>query len=243
MALKKFYAGSYKLLIYCHDEAFGDLLKLLEELGIEAKAIPIHYDINGYLKQMVVKCMCWQDVDTEYVAIMDSDVILKDFVKFEDFFIDGKLTWYYLPKTEQNSSETLWGVWGDSVFRMTKEPMRIFYMYNAFPFVFKKKTLREAHSKFLALHNCDYNYFCGKGLRELKVSPKDPISGPSGKFPEMSKIFEEFEYLGWYCHNHSDDYKFIEGPNPSSLRTRNQYWSHGGISGFEKEIIDILNKT
>ena len=237
LSLLKFYKGEYDLVIYCHDQAVEELSKLLSELKLNPKVIPVHYDINGYLKQMVVKCSCWKDIKTEYVSIMDSDVIFKGPVSFDDFLIDQRLKWYFLKKNDTNQNESVWGVWGDSVLRMTRKPMTIYYMYNAFPFVFKTKTLEKADLEFAKLHNCSYNEFCEKGLREIGVSKTDPISGPNGNFP---KIFEEFEYLGWFCQNHTDDYVFIEGPNPSSMATRAQYWSHGGIASVEHEILEIL---
>jgi hypothetical protein len=56
----------------------------------------------------------------------------------------------------------------------------------------------------------------------------------------MATIFEEFEYLGWYSSNHTNDYKFIEGPN--SLSIRSQFWSHGGLTPEIKNEIEIILK-
>jgi hypothetical protein len=56
----------------------------------------------------------------------------------------------------------------------------------------------------------------------------------------MSKIFEEFEYLGWYFQNNTKDYLFLEGPNRNSMETRVQYWSHGGIDSKREEIEKIV---
>ena len=84
-----------------------------------------------------------------------------------------------------------------------------------------------------------YNDYCKKKLNELSITPNDPITGPNGKFPEMATIFEEFEYLGWYSYNYTNDYNFIEGLN--ELDIRYQFWSHGGLSDeIEKQIEDIL---
>ena len=241
ISLEKQFKHPFKLLIYCHDKAVNQLEKLLDEVDVFAKVIPVTYDINGYLKQMVVKCMCWQDVDTEYVAIMDSDVVFKAPVYFKDFFRGTKMTWNYLARTKQNETEEVWGVWKDAVHRMTGKNMDTYYMYNAFPFAFKTASLKGAYDFFIKLHGVDYNEFCRKGLDEAKVLPTDPVSGPDGKFPAMSKIFEEFEYLGWYFQNNTKDYLFFEGPNRNSMETRVQYWSHGGIDSKKEEIEKIVN--
>jgi len=240
-SLKKFFKHPHKLLIYCHDECIPELEAMLAEGQTEARVIPVEYDIHGYLKQMVVKCMCWQDVDTEYVAIMDSDVILKKDVDFKSFWDGNKMKWYCLSRNPENNSEEVWGVWQDSVLRMTGKPMNRYYMYNAFPFLFKANDLKNAYHAFIKKNGLGYNEFCRNGLNEFGIIPSDSISGPNGKFPWLAKVFEEFEYLGWYCENHSGNYKFIEGPNHDSMKTRVQFWSHGGIDGFEEHIKSILD--
>jgi hypothetical protein len=240
-SLQKFFKHPYRLLIYCHDECLPELEGILAEAQVEARVIPVEYDIHGYLKQMVVKCMCWQDVDTEYVAIMDSDVILKKDVHFESFWEEDKIKWYCLSRTPENNSEEVWAVWQDSVLRMTGKHMDKYYMYNAFPFLFRTKELKNAYHAFVGLNGMDYNLFCQNGLSSFSIVPSDSIAGPSGKFPLMAKIFEEFEYLGWYCENYTNGYKFIEGPNHESMETRVQFWSHGGIGAFEEQIKEILN--
>jgi hypothetical protein len=240
LSLEKQFKHPFKLLIYCHDKAVDGLERLIEEVGVFAKVIPVTYDINGYLKQMVVKCMCWKDIDTEYTLILDSDVVFKAPVYFKDFFQGTKMTWNYLAKNKENEKEEVWGVWQDAVRKMTNQTMDNYYMYNAFPFVFKTASLKGAYEFFLKLHGVDYNDFCKKGLEEARVLPEDPISGDRGKFPAMAKIFEEFEYLGWYFRNNTKEYKFIEGPNLKSMETRVQYWSHGGVESKREEIEKLL---
>ena len=87
----------------------------------------------------------------EYVAIMDSDVVFKAPVYFKDFFQGTKMTWSYLARTKQNELEEVWGVWKDSVHRMIDKNMDTYYMYNAFPFVFKTASLKGAYDFFIKL--------------------------------------------------------------------------------------------
>jgi hypothetical protein len=55
----------------------------------------------------------------------------------------------------------------------------------------------------------------------------------------MATIFEEFEYLGWYSYNFTNDYIFIEGKNPKYFK--NQFWSHGGLTEeIEVEIKKMI---
>lgn len=241
LSLTKFFNEKYKLLIYCHDQSCGELEKLLGELNVTARVIPVMYDIHGYLKQMVVKCMAWKDVDTEFIMFIDSDVIFKSQVNFSNFFKEDKIKWFYLNKSKDNEKEEVWNVWGDSILRMLKHPMSVYYMYNSFPFVIRRDTLKKAYLKFIDLHDIDYLEFCRKGLDEHNIRVSDILPGEGGKFRTMAKIFEEFEYLGWYCHNHTKEYAFLEGPNFDSMESRVQFWSHGGISQVEGEIKQILN--
>lgn len=242
LSVDKFLLGMKEVIIYYHDKCFDNLNIMLNgiKLNFEYRLIPVEYDINGYLKQMVVKCDCFKDVETEYIFIMDCDVILKNSFNLESFINnDGKINWYYLTKNEINSKDDQWFVWEKSIMNMVNENMDKYYMYNSFPFLFKKETLLNAHDKFISLHNMTYNDYCKKKLNELSITPNDPITGPNGKFPEMATIFEEFEYLGWYSYNYTNDYNFIEGLN--ELDIRYQFWSHGGLSDeIEKQIEDIL---
>ena len=242
ISVDKFLSEIKEVIIYYHDKCFDNLNNMLNNINLNFKyrLIPIEYDINGYLKQMVVKCDCFKDVTTEYLFIMDGDVILKKSFNLQSFINnDGKINWFYLNKNELNSKDDQWFVWEKSIKNMVNENMDKFYMYNGFPFLFKKETLLKANDKFISLHNMTYNEYCMKKLNELGITPNDPITGENGKFKEMATIFEEFEYLGWYSYNYTNDYNFIEGPN--KLDIRYQFWSHGGLNKeIEKQIDEIL---
>jgi len=243
MSIKKYISNIPEIVIYYHDQCKDELHILLDELNIDLKyrLIPVEYDINGYLKQMVIKCMCFKDITTDYILIMDCDVILNNFFNITDLINDdGKINWYLLHKNESNKNDDQWRVWEKSIKNMVNEDMNTFYMYNGFPFLFKKETLEAAYYHFLSIHGLDYNEFCKRLLNSNNVSVNDPITGPDGKFEIMATIFEEFEYLGWYSSNHTNDYKFIEGPN--SLSIRSQFWSHGGLTPEIKNEIEIILK-
>ncbi len=104
-------------------------------------------------------------------------------------------------------------------------------MENHFPFIFTKQSLIDADLKFKKLHNIDYDGYCKNRLTGIGISEKI-----LDIFPRLAEVFEEFEYLGWYCHNFSDDYIFIE--ESSSNSSFKQYWSHGGITKNIKNEIE-----
>lgn len=244
LSICKFNIGDiHEIIIYYHDECFTELNIMIDEidLNIKYRLIPVKYDIHGYIKQMVVKCMCFNDIKTDYILIMDCDVIFNNFFNPIDIINEsGKIDWYILNKNDSNKDDDQWRVWEKSVKNMVNGDMNTYYMYNGFPFLFKRETLELAYKKFIDIHGVDYNEFCKKLLNDNTVLPSDPIIGPDGRFLIMATIFEEFEYLGWYSFNYTNDYNFIEGPN--NLSIRNQFWSHGGLTEEIKNEIEIILK-
>lgn len=233
---------NYEIVIYYHDECKTNLDKMLANINFKSnvRLLPITYDIHGYIKQMVVKCMCFEDITNEYILIVDSDVIFNDYFSYKDMMSGDKINWFYLNRTKENYNDEQWLVWQDAVHAMTNQEMSIYYMYNGFPYLFKRETLEKAYHKFMELHGLSYNDFCKNKLDQLNVKVSDNISGVDGKFMTMATVFEEFEYLGWFSNNFTNDYNFIEGPN--KLNMRKQFWSHGGLSSdIEIEINDMIN--
>ena len=123
-------------------------------------------------------------------------------------------------------------------------------MSNGFPFIFTKKSLEGAAVKFIEFHNCDYETYCENkcGHENIKVgdSTKD-------NFGKLSRIWTEFEYLGFYCHYYSNDYIFthtnyckmkeqFQNPNANSYFV--QYWSHGGLDqNIRNQISNLIPRT
>jgi hypothetical protein len=242
LSLNKFLTDdNYEIVIYYHDECKANLDKLVSDIDFkcDVRLIPVTYDIHGYIKQMVVKCMCFEDIENEYIMVVDSDVIFNDYFSYTDMMSDGKINWFYLNRTEENYNDEQWLVWQDSVFGMTNQEMNIYYMYNGFPYLFKRETLEKAYHKFIELNGLSYNDFCKNKLELKGVNVNDNISGSDGKFMTMATIFEEFEYLGWFSDNFTNDYNFIEGPNKWNVRK--QFWSHGGLNeNIQSEIHDMI---
>ena len=107
---------------------------------------------------------------------------------------------------------------------------------NLFYFIFTRNSLEEAANKFIEMHNCDYQGYCHNRCGHYNISVDDKVCDI---FTTLSKIFTEFEYLGFYCHTFSNDYNFITTPRclMDSQHDRDddisyfiQYWSHGGIT-------------
>jgi hypothetical protein len=241
ISLDKYVSDISEIVIYYHNECEHELKIILENLNIRLKVrtVPVIYDIHGYIKQMVVKCMCFEDVSTDFIVYIDSDVIFTNNYSPTSSIKDDKIKWFIQKRNEYNTNMEFWKVWEESVNKMTKEKMNIFYMSNEFPFILKRKTIEDAYYKFIEIHGMDYNTFC-KNLLELNnVSINDPITGKNGKFSIMASIFEEFEYLGWYSYNFTNDYLFTETREIYDFKK--QFWSHGGLTEeIEKEIKNIL---
>ena len=242
LSLNKFLTDdNYEIVIYYHDECKENLDNIISNISFkcQVRLIPVTYDINGYIKQMVVKCMCFMDIENDYIMILDSDVIFNDYFSYNDMMSNGKINWFFLNRTKENYNDDQWVVWQDAVFGMTNDEMSKFYMYNGFPFLFKKETLEKAYNKFIEINGLSYNDFCKNKLALNSVNVYDKITGSDGKFMIMATVFEEFEYLGWFSDKFTDDYNFIEGPN--KLNMRKQFWSHGGLSeNIESEICDMI---
>lgn len=243
LSVNKFVKDISEIIIYYHDVCYKELVSMLKEITINynIRLLPVNYDIHGYLKQMVVKCMAFNDVNTDYIVFVDSDVIFKSEYTPKLTFENNKINWYTLRKNSSNSNETFWSVWEEALKKMTKQDTKISYMHNSFPFVVKKDTLVKAYNKFLELHSMDYHTFCKFYLDKFHILPSMPISGPNGKFKQMSQIFEEFEFIGWYADNFTNDYNFLD----VNTKNRNyiiQHWSHGGLtSEIEENIKYILD--
>ena len=247
LSLNKFLTDdNYEIVIYYHDACKENLDNILSKINFksEIRLIPVTYDIHGYIKQMVVKCMCFMDIESDYIMIVDSDIIFNDYFSYNNMMTNGKINWFYLNRTkENNNDEPWWSVWQDAVFGMTNQEMSKYYMHNAFPFLFKKETLEKAYDKFIEINGLSYNDFCKNKLALKSVNVYDKITGSDGKFKIMATVFEEFEYLGWFCDKFTNDYNFIEGSNELNIKIKKQFWSHGGLSeNIESEIHNMIKQ-
>jgi hypothetical protein len=243
ISVNKYVDNINEIIIYYHDKCYENLNNIIKSINakIPIRLIPVIYDIHGYLKQMVIKCMCFNDVNTSHILFIDSDVIFKKKYTYKNLIENDKISWYILKRTPQNYNEDQWITWEKSVYNMTNNAMNIYYMYNGFPFLIKKDTLHDAYNKFIEIHNKDYNTYCKEYLTKLNININDSITGSNGKFRELATIFEEFEYFGWYANNFTDNYLFIESPSNNS-EYLTQYWSHGGLnSNIESEILHNIN--
>lgn len=242
LTLQKFVKGISEILIYCHDGCCDDLYEIINSINLKCRIIPVRYDYHGYLKQMTVKACCFKDVKTKYVAIYDSDNIFTSDFNIRDLIEEsGKIKWLYWREGQERTIEI--ETWREAYEAMTKTKQNVHYMNNGFPFLFTKKSLSNACDKFHEIHGVNYDTFCNDGCIKYNIKVEEAISGPTGRFPDLSKIFEEFEWLGYYCHNFSDDYIFV--PTDSCEHGKRwhiiQFWSHGGItSDIMNQIEDLL---
>ena len=251
LSLKQFLVPDsiFELIIYVHDVVFLELHTLLDTLQmkyfINFRIIPVHYNYHGYIKQQEVKANCYKDVQTKYVILLDSDLILKKSLNLNSLLRpNGKIEWFYLKK-EDNPSHEVFTVWKKACEDSTRTPKTVHYMSNGFPFIFTKQSLEDASNKFKELHNCDYDAYCHNRCGHEGIRVEDSTTA---NFAKLSRVFTEFEYLGWYCHHFSNDYIFtptkicrmdaqFQKENPESYFVQN--WSHGGL---DKEITKNINK-
>ena len=243
LSIKKYISFKHKILIYCHDVCYEELGRLLIEIDVECKTIPVHYDINGYIKQMVVKLECYKDIETPYAMMLDSDCVFKETVTLEDIFTDGKIIWRFSVKNESSDGQE-WSVWKKSYEDQSKEIQDKYYMANGNPFIFTKDALKRASNKFIEYHGKSYLEYCAERLYHLNIGTEDPICP---NFMKLATVFEEFEWYGFYCHKYQEsEYVFMSPDHPKNGNGRSiwkkikQYWSHGGIDEHEDEIQSFL---
>jgi hypothetical protein len=254
LSLKKFLNKEdiLEVLVYTHDIVENDVKNILNELQFESflpiRIFPIHYNYHGYIKQMVVKVNCYKDVQTPFIIILDSDVIFKQNILFSSLLTkDNKINWYYLDKKDDENAVEF-SVWKEAVENSTHQEFNKYYMANSFPFILNKSSMEKADLKFKELNNCDYEYYCYNKCHDSNINVDESTVSQFGK---LSKIFEEFEFLGWYNHYHNSlDYNFIsfhdalkknELINYSTTYCK-QFWSHGGLNDeLLNEIKTILN--
>ena len=254
LSLQKFLDASniLEIIVYTHDVCYNDVCMLLENIGMKLflkyRIIPVPYNYHGYVKQMVVKANSYKDCKTEYIILLDSDLILKKKLNLESFVKNnGKIEWFYLKKMS-DPDNAVFRVWKKAVEDCIKCDQLVHYMSNGFPFLFTRKSLEDAANKFIEMHNCDYETYCGNRCYYEKIKVEDSIGD---NFNKLSRVWTEFEYLGFYCHTYSKDYIFIptnyckmknqfQNPNVDSYFV--QYWSHGGLDENIKKQINLNNK-
>ena len=111
------------------------------------------------------------------------------------------------------------------------------------------KIWKKASAKFQEMHGMDYDSWCAKGCKENNIAINAPLLGPNSMFSKITTIFEEFEWLGFFCHHFSNDYVFLPttATHHWSHKNKNvsphcvQFWSHGGITPeIEAQIKQLL---
>ena len=240
LSVRKYIKGYKNIVIYCHDKALEKLHTMLKDIDMSITVIPVTYDFHGYIKQMVVKCECYKDIHSKYIVIFDSDLLFTDYYDLNNLIgSNGKIQWLYSKKTATSVGPE-WHVWKKSFEDMTKTPQDIHFMSNGFPFIFTRESLEKAAIAFQTLHNMSYSEFCISRLNNNNIKIHDKILDT---FPILATIFEEFEWLGFYCKSSSLDYEFLNS-NCSGREVHSktkQYWSHGGLTlEIEREIKKTL---
>jgi hypothetical protein len=249
LSLKKFLDpfNIYEIIIYTHDIAYLEVLQLLENIKlnnfISYRIFPIAYNYHGYIKQMVVKANCYIDVQTQYVILLDSDLILQKYLDVKSLIREnGKIEWKYL-RIEDAPNNPVFKVWKKACEDSNKIPKNTHYMSNGFPFIFTRDSLEKAAHRFNEVHGCNYDTYCNKRCNDENIRVEESTNSI---FNKLSTVFTEFEYLGFFCHYYSLDYIFTTTPyckiefqdaNKNNYDSYFiQYWSHGSISN------EILNK-
>jgi hypothetical protein len=239
-----------EVLIYTHNIVENNVKNILTELNfyhfLPVRIFPIHYNYHGYIKQMVIKANCYKNINTPFIIILDSDVILKQYILFSSLLThDNKINWYYLDQKDENN--IVFSVWKEAVEKSTHQEFNKYYMMTSFPFILTRSSMEKAATKFKELNNCDYEDYCYNQCHHSNI---DVELSTTSQFDKLNKIFTEFEFIGFYCHTHSSDYNFIcyhdAVKNNTLINYGNiyckQFWSHGGLNDeIRNEIKQILN--
>jgi hypothetical protein len=253
LSLKRYLNVSnvYEILLYTHDVSFSDVYNMTVKIQLKHfvnfRIIPIHYNYHGYIKQQVIKANCYKDCKTDFVVLLDCDLLLKKPLNLETFIKNGKIDWYYL-ELEDDPTRPFFSVWKKACEDSNMVEKTKHYMSNGFPFIFTRKSLEEAANKFIEMHNCDYDSYCKSRCDALEIYVPDKVRDI---FYKLSQVFSEFEYLGHFCHHYSNDYIFYKTPyckmeaqndpnEPDSYFIQN--WSHGGISDQKRKDMEKIIK-
>jgi hypothetical protein len=254
LSLQKYldFSNIFELIIYTRDIGYVELCNMLDEINmktfVDYKIIPITYDYHGYIKQRVVKLNSYKDCETEYIAVLDSDVLLYKQLNFNEYIKENnKIKWYYLKKDDHQNNR-VFDIWKNGSEDTTRTVKKAHYMSNGFPFIFTKRSLEDGANKFKEIHHGDYDSYCYNRCSAENINIDDNIVS---NFFTLAKVFAEMEYIGHYCHYYSSDYIFIPSSYcrlVSQMRKINpelcfvQNWSHGGIDENSKKIINnVLN--
>jgi len=242
LSLKK-YVDKYKnLIIYCHDTCITELNELLTTINISCRVIPVIYNYHGYIKQMIVKCESYKDCDTKYICMLDSDCIINDHISVNDLYNeDGTINWIYCNKIDYPTMNEF-TVWKEAYESMTNTPQDIHFMTNHHPFIFTVESLKNADIHFNSLHNMSYDKFCIQQSKTYNIKITDKTRE---NFINLAKCFEEFEWLGYFCKNYSNDYIFLNKvnyPDRSIANKVTQFWSYGelNINTITTQLFKIL---
>jgi hypothetical protein len=237
LSLKKFVSGYNAIVIYCEVNAIEDLNKIVEDLSISCQIIPVIYDFHGYIKQMIVKIESYKDIHTKYICILDSDNIFINAMNCNDLIKeDGKIEWVYTTIEDDPIGYPQWIIWKKAYEDMTRTTQDKHFMTNKFPFIFTRNSLVEASNKFKTMHGVGYSEFCKKRLNDLGISIDSKIVET---FTNLATVFEEFEWIGYFCMNYSSDYTFIKLMENKKDYIK-YYWSHGGITEEIKSELELL---
>ena len=234
------FSNIYEIIFYVHDIVNDELLEIIREIKLDEyisfRVIKVHYDYHGYIKQMEIKCLCYKDCNTDYIVILDSDLLLTQTLNFDSLLSDGKIKWYY---AHDNTLSNEYKVWNTAIEDSTLSKQYYHYLTNGHPFIFTKRSLLKANEHFKELHKCDYPEYMKKRCESNCISVGEDISN---SFLKLVKVFGEYEYLGWWCHNYSDEFLFLD--SNSNIRNTNyfiQHWSHGGIT--DDYLLQVKNHT
>jgi hypothetical protein len=226
------------ILIYCHDACINTLSQLITTITCRypIRILPVHYDYHGYIKQMVVKCMSYKDVECKYILFLDSDTILKrPFTIQNRIDEEGRICWHVLRRTQSNFKNEAFTTWEKAVAATTKTKMGSYYMWNGFPFLLTRASLDCAEQKFRELHGVSYDMYMITKCLGAGIKSTDRILH---KFSTLATIFEEFEYMGWFCERYTTDYSWhTTEPDRTFLH---QYWSHGGLTDTIRAEIEAI---
>lgn len=218
-SIKKF-ATNYNEIVIVSDNLFR-----FEQYGLPIKFIhePIRqyktnykYHSKGYFNQMLVKMNALNYCSTDRVFMLDSDMILKDYVDV------GNLETIWFTRKWDNTLET-------DHEKTWKTSSELFYNQSTVDTMTSPGWIYTRHHMNCLKQWCQDTY--NKSIEDYFKQCNIPIS--------------EFEIMGNFLHCIDKlDYKLVDVYSPEYEKYKfpiYQCWSYGGINQYKEELDSILS--
>jgi hypothetical protein len=219
-SIRKFATNYNKVIIIVPEhekQKFADQKYVLPE---RTEVFYVKEEGHGYLFQMYIKMQAHKYSSADYIKYLDSDCILNKPFDAHSLIYDGKpevlMTKYY---DEDGNNKLGHGIcWKFPTEETLRQPVDYEFMRRHI-ICYHRQTLIDFEEWFI--HD----------LKEWVA------------FRNFDRSFSEFNVLGAFAYIHQNNmYKFVDTDKDWVYADQqvNQYFSHGGIQGWEAELESVL---